>query len=317
MLAERTLRDHLDRPSRRRLGVFRRAWRRQLSRLREPERIVAILLLALAGGLALAWLIARGDQLGVDARAYWAGVRIWLGGGDPYHPTGAFLPYVYAPWMLPLFLPWALLPWNVAWFTWEGLNVMLFLWSAEWAYRRRPLATAIVCLLLLIPLTATLDTGNVTLLLTLAIWAAQFVGPRLGGALWALAASMKWFPALLILFLPPRARTWGVLGLIVAGILALATWPQTLIQIETAINFPRPIRADYFLLVWAAVPWLWRHPHPLWWLNRRDLPRVARRARGLPAVWLRRWRSDPEQAVVEARRGARQRVLAWFGFEQG
>lgn len=278
---------------------------------------MAILLLALAGGLALAWLIARGDQLGVDARAYWAGVRIWLGGGDPYHPTGAFLPYVYAPWMLPLFLPWALLPWNVAWFTWEGLNVMLFLWSAEWAYRRRPLATAIACVLLLIPLTATLDTGNVTLFLTLAIWAAQFVGPRLGGALWALAASMKWFPALLILFLPPRARTWGVLGLILAGILALATWPQTLVQIETAINFPRPIRLDYFLLLWAAVPWLWRHPDPLWWVNRRDLPRVAHRARGLPAVWLRRWRTDPEQAVVEARRGARQRVLAWFGFEHG
>ena len=42
-------------------------------------------------------MIARGEAGGADARAYWAGVRIWLNGGDPYHPTGPFLPYVYAP----------------------------------------------------------------------------------------------------------------------------------------------------------------------------------------------------------------------------
>ncbi|MGH2466422.1 MAG: glycosyltransferase family 87 protein [Candidatus Limnocylindrales bacterium] len=316
MFADHTLSDHLDRPTRRRLGVFRRAFRRELSRLREPRRIAAILLIALAAGLAVGWLISRGDQVGVDARAYWAGVRIWLGGGDPYHPTGPFLPYVYAPWLLPLFLPWALLPWNVAWFTWEGLNVLLFVWSAEWAYRRHPLATALVLLALLLPLTTTLDTGNVTLFLTLAIWGAQFVGPRLGGALWALAASIKWFPALLILFLPPRARLWGIVGLIVAGILALATWPQTLIQIETAINFPRPLRIDYLLLLWAAVPWLWRHPDPLWWASRRELPGAWARFRSQLDGWWRRWQADPESAALAVRRGARARVLAWFGLGQ-
>ena len=316
MMAEHTLSDHLDRPTRRRLGVFRRAFRREVSRLREPRRILAILLLALAGGLALAWLVSRGDQLGVDARAYWAGVRIWLAGGDPYHPTGPFLPYVYAPWLLPLYLPWALLPWNVAWFTWEGLNVLLLLWSAEWAYRRHPLATAAVVWALLLPITATLDTGNVTLLLTLAIWAAQFVGPRLGGALWALAASMKWFPALLILFLPPRARLWGLVGLVVAGLLALATWPQTLVQIETAINFPRPVRVDYLLLLWAGVPWLWRHPHPLWWVGRRELPGAWARSRARLADLWSGWQTDPATAAEVARRGARARLLAWFGFGQ-
>ena len=61
-------------------------------------------------------MTARGDRAGADAQAYWAAVRIWLEGGNPYHPTGPFLPYVYAPWMLPLFTPWALLPWDVAWF---------------------------------------------------------------------------------------------------------------------------------------------------------------------------------------------------------
>ncbi len=94
--------------------------------------------------------------------------------------AASFLPYVYAPWLLPLFLPWAILPWTVAWVVWRGANVLLFLWSAEWAYRRHPLATAAAVVLLSPGLITTFDTGNVTLLLTLAVWLAQFSGPRLG-----------------------------------------------------------------------------------------------------------------------------------------
>ncbi|MGZ6260271.1 MAG: glycosyltransferase family 87 protein [Candidatus Limnocylindrales bacterium] len=297
----------------RRAAVFRRALQRELSRLREPRRILAIVLLGVAGAIALTWLISRGDLVGADARAYWVGVRTWLAGGDPYHPLGPFLPYVYAPWLLPLFVPWALLPWDVAWFVWSGLNVLLFLWTAEWAYRRHPLATAGVIWLLLVPLIATFDTGNVTLFLALAVWAAQFVGPRLGGALWAVAASMKWFPVLLFVFLPPRARLWGLVAAAVAILLMLATWPQTLVQIDAALNFPRPIRLDYLLLLWAAVPWLWRHPHPLWWLDRQRLPGLVRAGRTRLAVSWRRWRRDPETAAIAARRGAGLRVRAFFG----
>ena len=88
---------HVDRATRRRAGVFRRALRREVSRLRDPRRIAAIVLLSLTFALLLSGLIARGEAGGADARAYWAGVRIWLNGGDPYHPTGPFLPYVYAP----------------------------------------------------------------------------------------------------------------------------------------------------------------------------------------------------------------------------
>ena len=58
-------------------------------------------LLIITFGCLAAGLVARGEPAGADARAYWAAVRIWLGGGDPYRPTGPFLPYVYAPWMLP------------------------------------------------------------------------------------------------------------------------------------------------------------------------------------------------------------------------
>ena len=151
-----------------------------------------------------AGLIARGEPGGADARAYWAGVRIWLNGGDPYHPTGPFLPYVYAPWMLPLFAPWALLPWDVAWFVWRGGTILLLLWTIHWAYRRRPLTTAVIVALLAFPFGANLDTGNINLQLTLMLWAAQFTGPRLGGLLWALATWMKWVPA--VFWLDPRRR---------------------------------------------------------------------------------------------------------------
>jgi hypothetical protein len=303
----------IDRPTRRRAGVHARAFRRDVSRLADPHRLLAVLLLGITGGLMVAFLVARGELAGADARAYWAGVRIWLGGGDPYHPGGVFLPYVYAPWMLPLFLPWALLPWNVAWVVWRGANVLLFLWSAEWAYRRHPLAATGVIVLLSLPLAATFDTGNVTLLLALAIWAAQFSGPRVGGALWALAASMKWFPALLFVFLPPRARLWGIVAGMVAVLLALATWPETLAQIDTAINFPRPLRLDYVLLLWGAVPWLWRHAHPLWWANPRAFPGAVRAARTRTSEALGRLRRDPADAREQARRGIGARVRSFLG----
>ena len=75
------------------------------------------------------WIIARGDLVGADARAYWGGVRLWLGGGDPLDPPPPYLPYVYWSWSLPLFAPWAALPWETAWFVYRGVNVLLFVWS--------------------------------------------------------------------------------------------------------------------------------------------------------------------------------------------
>ena len=135
--------DRIGRPTRRRAGVFRRALRREVSRLHEPTGSWRWRSSSSSFALVGAGLIARGELAGADARAYWAGVRIWLNGGDPYHPTGPFLPYVYAPWMLPLFVPWALLPWDVAWFVWRGGTLLILLWTIHWAYTRKPLATAV------------------------------------------------------------------------------------------------------------------------------------------------------------------------------
>jgi hypothetical protein len=308
----------INRPTRRRAGVFRRAIRREVSRLHDHQRVAAVIILIVVLGVFTAGLLARGEAAGADARAYWAGVRIWLNGGDPYHPTGPFLPYVYAPWMLPLFAPWALLPWDVAWFVWRGAAVLLLLWTGHWAYRQRPLPTALAVLILSFPLAANLDTGNITLFLTLMLWAAQFVGPRLAGLLWGLATWMKWLPALLWFVLAPRARAWGLVWLALAAILSLATLPLTIVQLQAVFGFgSRPLRVDYLVLLWATVPWLWRHSHPLWWLTPGEWPRVAAGVRAWSSAWAVRFRTDPDLAAQRAGRAVSQRLLAFLGLRAG
>ena len=277
------LSDVVDRGTRRRAGVFRRALRREVSRLRDRRRVAAIILLSLTFALLLAGMIARGEAGGADARAYWAGVRIWLNGGDPYHPTGPFLPYVYAPWMLPLFAPWAVLPWDVAWFAWRVGTILLLLWTIEWAYRRRPLTTAVSVALLGFPFGANLDTGNINLQLTLMLWAAQFTGPRTGGLLWALATWMKWIPAIHWLILHPPTRLWGLLWLAVSIGLSLITLPLTIIQMQTLFGFGRPIRLDFLVYLWAFIPWMYRTRDPLAALRPPNLVQFARRIRSRPA----------------------------------
>ena len=101
----RTASSLVGRPTRRRAGVFRRALRHEVTRLHDPRRLALAITLGLLGGFMLACLIARGEAAGADARAYWAAGRLWMTGGDPYHPTGPFMPYVYSPWLLPTFVP--------------------------------------------------------------------------------------------------------------------------------------------------------------------------------------------------------------------
>jgi Glycosyltransferase family 87 len=287
----------LHRPSRR-AGVFRRALRREAARIRAPRRMLAMALLIVVFALAIAGLVARGENGGADAQAYWAAVRIWLEGGNPYHPEGPFLPYVYAPWMLPLFAPWAMLPWEVAWFAWRGATILLLLWSIRWAYARRPLPTAILVAILAFPMAANLDTGNINLLLALALFGAQFVDGRIGGLIWGIGTSMKWIPAVLWLVLPPRARGWGVVVLALAGVLSLAMLPLTILQLQALFGFgQRPLRADYLVFVWSVVPWWWRRKDPFAFLRLSSWREAAayqvRRFRG----WLRAFRSRPRATI--------------------
>jgi hypothetical protein len=283
----------------RRVAVVRRALRHEVSRLRDRRRILAMTLLIITFGCIAAGLVARGEPAGADARAYWAAVRVWLGGGDPYRPTGPFLPYVYAPWMLPLFAPWALMPWDVAWYVWRGGTILLLLWTIHWAYSRRPLQTAVLVALLGFPFGANLDTGNINLLLTLLLWGAQFTGPRIAGVLWAIASWMKWVPVVFLAVLSPRARLWGLLFLAVSVLLSLATLPGTIAQLEALVGFGRrPVRLDYIVFLWALVPVLWRREEPFGWLR---------------PGW---WRARLEGLRAE-RRSRKRRARTWLGLPHG
>jgi len=277
--------------------------RQDLSFLRDPTRLVAILILVVCGAGIATWVIARGDLVGADARAYWGGVRLWLGGGDPLNPPPPYMPYVYWPWSLPIFTPWAALPWETAWFVYRVLNILLFGWSVAWAYRQHPVATAVLVAIITIPLAATLDTGNITLLCAMGIWAAHFTGPRLGGFFWALATALKWFPLLLFLILRPRTRLWGIAWMLLFGVITLAVWPQVIRQLELVIDFPRPLRLDYILLVWAAVPWLWAHPR---WFEWRTWGQQARENRELISAALTTWWRSPRRVAVAWRASLRQ-----------
>jgi hypothetical protein len=286
-------------PHRRRAAVFRRALRHEVNRLHDRRRLLAMTLLIITFGCLAAGLVARGEPAGADARAYWAAVRIWLGGGDPYRPTGPFLPYVYAPWMLPLFAPWALLPWDVAWYVWRGGTILALLWTIHWAYRQRPLTTAVLVALLGFPFGANLDTGNINLLLTLVLWGAQFSGPVVAGLLWAMAAWMKWVPVVFLAVLAPRARLYGLAFLALSIVLSLATLPGTISQLQALFGFGRrPLRLDYIVFLWALLPLLWRQPEPFGWL-RRDW-------------WWARfeiWKAE--------RRSLTRRVRNWLGLPHG
>jgi hypothetical protein len=126
---------------------------------------------------------------------------------------------------------------------------------------------------------------------------------------------MKWFPALLIVMLQPRARLWGLVFLAIAGVLTLVMWRETLVQLDIVLNFPRPLRIDYLLILWAFVPWLWRHPDPLWWLERAHLASLAERTRNGIAAWLHEIRRSPGAAVRHAGRSLGAAFRAFFGIE--
>ena len=246
----------------------------------DQQRRAAVLLTGIAGGLMVACLVAHESGAGADAFAYWSAVRTWLAGGDPYHPATAIWPYAYPIWMLPIFLPWALLPWPLAWFIWRTTMVVLLCWTFVWAYRRRPLPAAIMLAVLAAPLGVVLDSGNIALFLTFGLWAAQFTGPRTAGLIWALATSMKWIPALFLPILAPAARRWGLALVALGVILSLLTWQWTLGQLEVIGLYGVPkaskgivsMRVDHLVYVWALIPWIWVHLETARWRGRDIWP---------------------------------------------
>ncbi len=88
--------------------------------------------------------------------------------------------------------------------------------------------------------------------------------------------------------------------------------PLTIIQLQVLFGFgPRPVRLDYLVLLWAAVPWLWRHPAALAGFDPRTWPTAIGGLRVNLAGWRRRWSGDPRAA----RRSVRLGIRAFLGLE--
>ena len=110
------------------------------------------------------------------------------------------------------------------------------------------------------PVGANLDTGNINLLLTLMLWAAQFSGPRARRRAVG-ARDVDEVGAGDRLADPAAARhgagDWSVLA--VSIVFSLVLLPLTIVQFQALFGFgARPIRLDYLVFLWAFVPWLYR-----------------------------------------------------------
>ncbi len=241
----------------------------------------------------VASFVVRGDAAGADFEAYWTATRVWLASGDPYALPEGVLPWVYAPWGLPLFLPWAALPWDPAFTIWRLAILVGLLATMRWAARRRPLSTAVLVVVLAIPIGINLDTGNVTLPLALLVFGSRFTPAWVAGLTWGIATGLKWATLPVGIVLGPTARRWGLVA-IGAGIVAsLAMWPMTVDQLRTIAALERPFPWDYLVLAWAAVPWLWTDPRRRRWLH--------------PRIWLRSLRARVDAVRGVSGRGADNR----------
>jgi hypothetical protein len=245
--------------------------------------------------IGLTWIVLmavmlwRGEAAGVDTLAYWLGTRTWLAGGDPYAGTCP-LCYAYAPWAVPLFAPWAIVPWPLAFGLWRATTIVGLACSTIWAARRRPVLTALLFVSLSVPIGINLDTGNVTLPLVLLIWASRRWGPGAEGIAWGLATGLKWVSAPIWLVLSPAARRAGLAALAVTALADLVLWTGTLRQVLTVANMNRPIPFDYLVLLWATVPWLWTDAR---------LVRRLQAAQRWPHLVRQRWRRRLRRSSAE------------------
>ena len=115
----------------------------------------------------------------------------------------------------------------------------------------------------------------------------------------------------------PRAAgaRLGIAWLGLFAVLTLATLPATVEQVRTVFAFPRPARVDYLVLLWAAIPWVWRHPDPVWWAQPAAWPALRARASSWVAGWRSRFAEDRTTAARAAAHAMWAWLLAWFGVE--
>ncbi|MGE3663941.1 MAG: glycosyltransferase 87 family protein [Pseudonocardia sp.] len=193
--------------------------------------------------VAIAVLVVKFGGRHIDLEVYRFGVWALLDGGDPYvtlPPTavGAVLPFIYPPFAAFVLMPFAFVPWEVAWpalmaASTVALALALYVTArALWPSggRRGALGAAALALPLsfaLEPVHSTIDFGQVNLLLMALVAADCLVArprwPR--GVLVGIAAAVKLTPAAFVLFFLLRGdRKAAVTAAVSGGIATLVAF---------------------------------------------------------------------------------------------
>jgi hypothetical protein len=127
---------------------------------------------------------------------------------------------------------------------------------------------------------------------------------------------MKWIPAPLILVLPPRTRGWGLVFLALSILLSVVMLPLTIVQFQALFGFgERPVRADYLVFIWSAVPWWWRLRHPFAFLSAAAWAAAWRVQRDRGLRWWRAFRLEPRPTLRAARSAARSALRRFVGLD--
>ncbi|HLH21033.1 MAG TPA: glycosyltransferase family 87 protein [Chloroflexota bacterium] len=202
--------------------------------------VVALaLLLLLAIGVRVVLVVQGGLVAGDDFTPYWNGARAVAAGQSPYAWLAENRPqevpdYIYPPLLAMLLAPFALvLDYAAARWAWLALSAACLLVAAALAWRtsglraRGPGKMALVPLLVLLPAaTSALGAGTlspVLALTTAGTFAAALGGRgRLAGALVAVGAYLKSFPALLGGYLLLRRQWRAALAALASGLLLVA-----------------------------------------------------------------------------------------------
>jgi alpha-1,2-mannosyltransferase len=219
-----------------RAGAAVRGWSDRVpALLRRPRRVLPLTLPLLA--LALVGLVVHTGGRHIDLEVYRFGVQAWLAGGDPYGPLpetsgDIALPFIYPPFAALVLLPFAVVPWPVAWAGLLALSVAALaatlyatgraLWPGGGRAGAVSVASIALPLALLVepgravelgtyvptalglePVLQTLEFGQINLLL-MALVAVDCLLPRTPwprGVGIGLAAAIKLTPAAFVLFL--------------------------------------------------------------------------------------------------------------------
>lgn len=205
------------------------------------------------------WVVVAGFLLhsagSLDLDVYRLGVRAWLDGNDMYGTlpatgSGLALPFIYPPFAAMVLTPLAILPWTVALITLFALSslslaVTLYLalrFARPMSPRNRAAAVTSAALplaMLLEPVRATLDFGQINLILMALVALDCLVEkprwPR--GLLVGIAAAIKLTPAAFVLFFLLRGdRKAAVVAMVTA---VAASGIAFVIDSESSIRYWR------------------------------------------------------------------------------